>query len=59
MFKRFMIGFVLGVGGMYWYIHNADETMKSASTWMQRSASQYRDDKIHQAVDDATGKSHP
>jgi hypothetical protein len=56
MFKRFMIGFVLGVGAMYWYIHNSEATFSDASQWMQRSASQYRDDKIHQAVDDETDR---
>jgi len=56
MLKRFIIGFVLGWGSMYWYIHHAEETLDNANRWMQRSASQYRDDKIHQAVDEATGK---
>ena len=56
MFKRFMIGFVLGVGAMYWYIHNAEATFTDASQWMQRSASNYRDDKVHQAVDGVTGQ---
>ena len=59
MLKRFMIGFVLGVGAMYWYIHNADETMTDASQWMQRSASHYRDDRMHEAVDDVTSKPKP
>jgi hypothetical protein len=55
MLKRFMIGFVLGVGSMYWFIHHADSTFANANGWMQRSASHYRDDKIHQAVDQETG----
>ena len=59
MLKRFIIGFVLGVGGMYWYIHHAEETFAGANQWMQRSASAYRDDKIHQAADEATGKARP
>jgi hypothetical protein len=59
MLKRFMIGFVLGVSAMYWYIHNAEETMTDANQWMQRSASHYRDDRMHEAVDDATGKRKP
>lgn len=59
MFKRFMIGFVFGIGAMYWYIHYADDAMDSANRWLQRSASQYRDDKVHRAVDEATGKSRP
>lgn len=59
MLKRFMIGFVLGIGAMYWYIHNADNTMSDASQWMQRSASHYRDDKMHDTVGDVTGKAKP
>jgi len=59
MLKRFMIGFVLGVGAMYWYIHHAESTLNGANLWMQRSASQYRDDKIHEAVDEQTGKARP
>jgi len=56
MLKRFVIGFVLGWGGMYWYIHHAEDTLESANRWLQRSASSYRDDRIHQAVDEQTGK---
>lgn len=55
MLKRFMIGFVLGVGSMYWFIHHGEQTFDGASTWMQRSASNYRDDKTHQAVEEQTG----
>lgn len=59
MLKRFMIGFVLGIGAMYWYIHKADDTLSNANQWMQRSASHYRDDKMHDAVFDETGKAKP
>jgi len=59
MLKRFMIGFVLGVGAMYWYIHHAEDTLAGANQWMQHSASQYRDDKVHRAVDEQTGRSKP
>ena len=34
MFKRFMIGFVLGIGAMYWYIHKSDELVTDADQWM-------------------------
>lgn len=57
MFKRFMIGFVLGVGAMYWYIHHAEKTLADAEQWMQRSASAYRDDRVHDAVQLETGRS--
>ena len=56
MLKRFVIGFVIGVGAMYWYIHHADSTLAEADNWMQKSASNYRSDKMHQAVDDQTGR---
>ena len=39
MLKRFMIGFVIGVGAMYWYIHNYESTLSDADQWMERSAS--------------------
>ncbi len=59
MLKRFMIGFVLGIGAMYWYIHNADSTVASADQWMKNSAAAYRDDQVHRAVDRETGRSTP
>ena len=58
MLKRFMIGFVVGIGAMYWYIHNAADTMADADQWMKRSASAYRDDRVHQAVEQETGGTH-
>ncbi|MDX2171375.1 MAG: hypothetical protein SF182_30200 [Deltaproteobacteria bacterium] len=51
-----MIGFVVGIGAMYWYIHNSEQVVTNADEWMQRSASQYRGDRDHQLVDQATGK---
>jgi hypothetical protein len=35
MFKRFMIGFVVGIAGMYWYIHNGETVMNDAGSWME------------------------
>jgi hypothetical protein len=58
MFKRFMIGFVVGIGAMYWYIHNAETVMDNAGSWMERSASAYRDDKTHELVEQQAGP-HP
>jgi hypothetical protein len=55
MLKRFMIGFVVGIGAMYWYIHHAADTMADADQWMRRSASAYRDDRVHKAVEQETG----
>lgn len=55
MLKRFLIGFVVGVGGMYYYIHHSDEALTDASQWMERSASHYRGDRDHELVNQATG----
>jgi len=59
MLKRFMIGFVIGVGACYWYIHYSESAMSDANQWMGRSASHYRGDRDHQLVEDATGKAKP
>jgi hypothetical protein len=57
MFKRFMIGFVFGIGAMYWYIHNSDSVVSDAGGWMEKSASAYRDDRAHELVEQQTGGS--
>ncbi len=59
MFKRFMIGFVLGIGLMYWYIHYSGEAASGTFQWMERSASGYRGDRAHQAVERELGSSNP
>ncbi len=56
MFKRFVIGFALGVGLMYWYIHYGEQTIAAAERWVNRSASEYRGDRTRRAVEEATGK---
>ncbi|MBI1813953.1 MAG: hypothetical protein HYR72_03145 [Deltaproteobacteria bacterium] len=53
--KKFMMGFVLGFGLMYWYLQNADRVMAGADTWMQKSASGYRGDRVHQAAGEVLG----
>ncbi len=54
MFKRFVIGFILGVSLMYWYIHHSEQTIAGASRWMERSASEYRGDEDREAIDRQT-----
>jgi hypothetical protein len=56
MFKRFVIGFVVGICGMYWYIHQSDDLVSDASSWMERSASHYRGDRDHELVEQQTGR---
>jgi hypothetical protein len=53
--KKFVIGFMIGLGLMYWYLENGDRYFADADAWMNRSASRYRDDRMHQAADQVLG----
>jgi len=55
MLKRFVIGFTLGFGLMYWYIYQSDDTISEASRLFQHSASEYRDDAVHKAAREVLG----
>jgi hypothetical protein len=55
--KRFVIGFVVGVGIMYYYLHYADQTVSDTERWFGRAASNYRDDQQHRAAREALGES--
>ena len=58
--KRFVIGFVIGVGLMYYYLHYGERMRADASGWFQGSASAYRGDSQHKAARDALGETeHP
>ena len=48
--KRFLIGFIIGIGLMYWYLQNGEMIEAEARRWFEGSASGYRDDKQHQAA---------
>ena len=54
--KRFLIGFVIGVGLMYWYLQNGTDVESQTRTWFQNSASKYRDDQQHKAAREALGE---
>lgn len=56
MLKRFLVGFLIGIGAMYWWIHRSEETFANAQGWMERSASNYRGDRDHMAVQRETGR---
>jgi hypothetical protein len=55
--KRFVVGFIIGVGAMYWYLHNADDLQSRTWGWFNGAASNYRDDKQHRAAREALGES--
>jgi len=55
--KRFAIGFIIGVGLMYWLLQNGEAVEAETRRWFQGSASRYRDDKQHQAAKELLGGS--
>ena len=54
--KRFLIGFVIGVGLMYWYLQNGVAVESETRTWFRDSAAKYRDDQQHKAAREALGE---
>ncbi len=57
--KRFVIGFIVGVGLMYYYLNYASTVETGAHDWFDSAASHYRDDSQHQAAREALGESEP
>ncbi len=55
--KRFVIGFVIGVGLMYWYLTHGESLQSLTEGWFRGAASNYRDDKQHKAAQDVLGES--
>ncbi len=55
--KRFVIGFVIGVGLMYWYLTHGETLLSMAEGWFRGAAANYRDDKQHKAAQDVLGES--
>ena len=55
--KRFVIGFVVGVGLMYYYLHYGDTIESTTRGWFTGAASKYRDDAQHGAARDGLGES--
>lgn len=56
MVKRFVVGFAVGVGLMYWYIHHSEGIVADAASWTKKSASQYSDDTVRKAAEAEFGK---
>ncbi len=48
MFKRFMMGYLLGLVIMYYYLHHAEQDAQSAVRKMDKTAADYRGDKAMQ-----------
>jgi len=55
--KRFVIGFIVGIGLMYYYLHYGAALETSTRGWFGGAASNYRDDAQHKAARDVLGES--
>ncbi len=53
--KRFVIGFLIGVGLMYYYLHHADDVKTLSAKWFTGNAAKYRGDRHHDAAREALG----
>ncbi len=50
MLKRFVLGFCVGVGLMYYYLHNGEDVWGGVSRWFGGTASKVRGDSEHRAA---------
>ena len=55
--KRFVIGFAVGVGLMYYYLHYNEIQDVGMAGWFSGASSNYRHDHQHKAARDALGES--
>ena len=55
--KRFLVGFLVGVGLMYYYLHQGEVVQTDVNRWFRSSASHYRGDAEHKAARKALGES--
>jgi hypothetical protein len=55
--KRFVIGFAVGVGLMYYYLHYGEGVEADTREWFQDAATKYRDDRQHEAAREVLGES--
>jgi hypothetical protein len=54
--KRFMIGFLVGLGLMHFYLYQGDAVQTEVGRWFQSSAARYRGDAEHKAAREALGE---
>jgi hypothetical protein len=54
--KRFVIGFLVGIGLMYLYLNKSDTVQTEVNRWLYGAASKYRGDTEHQAAREALGE---
>ncbi len=54
--KRFLIGFLVGLGLMHWYLQHGETLQAEARRWFERSGTNYRGDKTHEAAREELGE---
>jgi hypothetical protein len=59
MLKRFILGFAVGMGLMYYYLHHGEEVAQDAKQWGSKAASEYRGDKQRKLADEVLNSQRP
>jgi hypothetical protein len=54
--KRFLIGFLVGLGLMHWYLQYGDTVKSETRRWFESSGTNYRGDKTHDAAREVLGE---
>jgi len=52
MLRRFILGFVVGLGLMYYYLHHGEQVVGEAKQWGSSAASHYRGDRDRNLADE-------
>jgi hypothetical protein len=52
MFKRFILGFVVGLALMHYYLNYGEEVVEDTANWGEGAASKYRGDTHHKLADE-------
>ena len=50
--KRFLVGFLIGAGAVYWYAHYGPGVERAAVEWAEDAASGYRGDVHRRQADE-------
>jgi hypothetical protein len=53
--KRFVLGFAVGIGIMYWYLNHSESSRLGMLSWINGAASQYRGDESNRAAKEVLG----
>jgi hypothetical protein len=54
--KRFLIGFLAGLGLMHWYLQYGDSVQRETRRWFENAGTKYRGDTTHDAAREELGE---